>query len=62
MSGVNCSSGVSLRVCVGVCVRMRVCVMVKGLRQTSPTFAGGKSIIISFPGERFSEQEAQSSV
>lgn len=33
----------------------------EGLRQTSPTLAGGESIIISFPGERCSEHQLSAS-
>lgn len=47
---------------------VRICVLgggseelVKGPRRTSPTLAGGKSIIISFPGERCCKRELLSS-
>lgn len=71
VSGVSCTSVVEIRahVCmrVCVCVCLRVCVGVgwgrgsEGLRQTSPTLAGGESIIIRFPGERCSERQPAAS-
>ena len=67
VSGVNCTSVAYVHLCV--CVWVCMCVwgwrrmggLVEGLRRTSPTLAGGKSIIISFPGERCSEHEPSTS-
>lgn len=63
VSGVNCTS--VAYVCVFVCLCAYVWGgggwLVEGLRRTSPTLAGGKSIIISFPGERCSEHEPSTS-
>lgn len=44
-----------------VCLSGRLGELVKGLRRTSPALAGGKSIIISFPGERCSREREPSS-
>ena len=74
VSGVNCTSVayVCMLACVCVCVWCFLggeggdgvgggYELVEGLRRTSPTLAGGKSIIISFPGERCSEHEPSTS-
>ena len=48
-----CTSVVKVRAHVCVCV----CVCMGGFWQTSPTLAGGKSMILRFPGEGCSEHQ-----